>query len=495
MQNNTQRQVQTQIQTQTLSPQQLIAVKLLELPISELEQRVNDEIEDNPALEINEENSYTIEENTAIDSADNGDNEISDEQKESQEELQEELQDALKNIGSDDVLFNETTSSTTDSGDNYSLVGKKSSIDELMEQICEYNLTDQEKDILEYLIGSLDSSGYLRKDLGIISDELAISYNIFVSEKEIESVLNTLKQFDPAGIGAKDLQECLLLQVDRKPDGKLKDLMLKVLTDMFREFTLKHWEKIQKELGINDVQAEYLFKELRKLNPRPGISLGDSVEKNDQQIIPDFIVDTHEDGTIVLTVNKGGLPDLKISKSFEDIANQSTKLSKRQLEASIYAKEKVGTANIFINALKQRYQTMYLTMNAIIMRQRRFFEEGDEALIKPMILKDIASDTGLDLSTISRVNNSKYVQTKWGIYPLRFFFGDSYFITDEGETLSVLAVKQALKELIDKEDKKRPFSDDKLAEELNQQGYPVARRTVSKYREQMNIPVARLRKE
>ena len=350
---------------------------------------------------------------------------------------------------------------------------------------------------MEYLIGSLDEDGLLRKDLDSICDELIIYHNIDVSEKEIEHVLHKLQSFDPAGVGGRSLQECLLLQVKRLPKGVLRKTMEEVFEDYFDEFTKKHWDKIKSGLELNETQLETLKDEIRKLNPKPGASLGETDGRNMQQINPDFIVDTADDGTITFTLNRGNMPELTVSPSFTDMIETYKKhkdqMSRKDKEALLYAKEKVDKAQGFIEAIKQRRHTLIITMKAIIDIQRQFFLDGDEADLKPMILKDIADRTGLDISTISRVSNVKYAQTKWGTFPLKFFFTDGY-TTEDGEEMSTRKIKLSLQELIKQEDKKKPLSDDAIAKVMKEKGFPIARRTVAKYREQLGIPVARLRK-
>ena len=350
---------------------------------------------------------------------------------------------------------------------------------------------------MEYLIGSLDEDGLLRKDLDSICDELIIYHNIDVSEKEIEHVLHKLQSFDPAGVGGRSLQECLLLQVKRLPKGVLRKTMEEVFEDYFDEFTKKHWDKIKSGLELNETQLETLKDEIRKLNPKPGASLGETDGRNMQQINPDFIVDTADDGTITFTLNRGNMPELTVSPSFTDMIETYKKhkdqMSRKDKEALLYAKEKVDKAQGFIEAIKQRRHTLIITMKAIIDIQKQFFLDGDEADLKPMILKDVAERTKLDISTISRVRIEKYVQTKWGIFPLKFFFTDSY-TTEDGEELSTRKIKIALQHLIENEDKKKPLSDDAISKVMKEKGFPIARRTVAKYREQLGIPVARLRK-
>ena len=368
----------------------------------------------------------------------------------------------------------------------------------LKEQMNMSELSEAEQTIMEYLIGSLDDDGLLRKPLHSICDELAIYHNVDVTEADIEQVLRQLQTFDPAGIGARSLQECLLLQIKRREPSRLRELMARTIEEYFELFTKKHWDRLQQVLQLTDLQAETLIKELRKLNPKPGTAMGEVVGRSVQQITPDFIIDTQDDGTVTFTLNMGELPELHVSQSFTDTLReyQTNKdhMSRQMKEALLYTKKKVDAAQGFIEAIRVRRHTLTITMRAIIQWQHRFFEDGDEASLRPMILKDIAERTGLDLSTVSRVSNSKYAQTRWGTFPLRYFFSDGYKTAD-GEELSTRQIKAALRELIDAEDHRKPLSDDALKDQLAAKGYPIARRTVAKYREQLGIPVARLRRE
>lgn len=328
-------------------------------------------------------------------------------------------------------------------------------------------------------------------------DELAIYRGIYTTEEELNKILEIIQDFDPAGIGARSLQECLLLQIQRKADSPLKQIELDIIGKCCDEFTRKNKERIIQKLGITEEQYNEAVSDLTKLNPRPGSSLGEAMGKNMQQIIPDFIVETYEDDTITLSLNNRNVPELRLSRQFTELLDEHTRNKDNQSKASkdalMFLKQKVDAAQGFINAVKQRQHTLLTTMQAIIDIQRLFFLEGDESLLKPMILKDVAERAGLDISTISRVSNSKYVQTNYGIYSLKFFFSDGY-TTEDGEELSVREIKRILKECVDTEDKEKPYTDDELAETLKTKGYPIARRTVAKYRQQLNIPVARLRR-
>ena len=503
-----QTQAQKLQQLQRLSAQQMLQVKLLEMPITELENSINAELDDNPALEsetpddalMGEEN----EDRSALDdNSENSSDEDSEEAYEAKtekEEREEALDSALEGIGQDDQMpdYNTERYNTQNADYEEMVYGDTTSFyDKLKEQMDMQVLTDKEKEVMEYLIGSLDDDGLLRKDLDSICDELVIYQNLDVDEKDIEHVLRILQTFDPAGIGARNLQECLLLQVKRLPRGVLRKTMEEVFCDYFEEFTKKHWDKIQMGLELNDTQLETLKEEIRKLNPKPGAALGETEGRNFQQITPDFIVDTADDGTITFTLNRGNIPELTVSPSFTEMIDtykkHKDKMNRQDKEALLYAKEKVDKAQGFIEAIKQRRHTLIVTMKAIIEIQKQFFLDGDEADLKPMILKDVAERTGLDISTISRVSNIKYAQTKWGTFPLKFFFTDSY-TTDEGEEMSTRKIKLALQDILEHENKKKPLSDEAIAKVLKEKGFPIARRTVTKYREQLGIPVARLRK-
>ncbi len=503
-----QTQAQKLQQLQRLSAQQMLQVKLLEMPLTELEDNVNAELDDNPALESeNPDDALMGEDNedrSALDdNSENSNDEDSEEAYEAQtekEEREDALDSALEGIGQDDQMpeYNTERYNTQNADYEEMIYGNTTSFyDNLKEQMDMQVLTDKEREVMEYLIGSLDNDGLLRKDLDSICDELAIYQNIDISEKEIEHVLHILQSFDPAGVGARSLQECLLLQVKRFPRGVLRKTMEEVFTDYFEEFTKKHWSKIQTGLELNDTQLDTLKEEIRKLNPKPGASLGETIGRNMQQITPDFIVDTADDGTITFTLNRGNIPMLTVSPSFTDMIDtykkHKDKMSRQDKEALLYAKEKVDKAQGFIEAIKQRRHTLIVTMKAIIDIQKRFFQDGDEADLKPMILKDVADRTGLDISTISRVSNIKYAQTKWGTFPLKFFFTDGY-TTEDGEEMSTRKIKLALQELIEHEDKKKPLSDDTIAKMMKEKGFPIARRTIAKYREQLGIPIARLRR-
>ena len=481
-------QIQTQAQqlTQTLSPHQILVVKLLELPTMELEERVRAEILDNPALEEGKDPS---EQDHDIDTDLNEDNLYSN------EDLS--LGDYRTEDDIPDYKLQEHNRSKGEVAEEIPFSDSVSFYEMLLEQLRMQHLTEEEEVMAEYLIGSLDDDGLLRKGMQTLIDELMLYRGIYSNEAEVERILSIIQEFDPAGIGARSLQECLLLQLKRKPDSPLKKIEVEIIEKYCDDFTRKNKEKIVQRLNISEETYDEAINELTKLNPRPGSSLGDIVGKNFQQIIPDFLVEAEEDGSINLTLNNGNVPELHLSREFNELLEEHTtnkeNQSKESKDAFLFLKQKVDAAQGFINAIKQRQQTLLTTMQVIIDLQRPFFQEGDETLLKPMILKDVAEKTKLDVSTISRVSNSKYVQTNYGIYPLRFFFSDGY-TTEEGEELSIREIKQLLKECVEHENKENPYNDDELADILREKGYPIARRTVAKYRQQLNIPTARLRR-
>ncbi len=489
----TQTQEQKLQQVQRLTAQQMLQVRLLEMPLTELEESVHAELDDNPALETV---SSDDDLGNSYDNEEQNDEQEDFESQNEREERKDALDSALENIGRDDDMVG-TPYDNHDNADYEEIVygDTVSFFDKLKEQMGMQELTDKQRDIMEYLIGSLDDDGLLRKDIDAICDELTIYLYMDVTPEEVEEVLYILQGFDPAGIGARDLQECLLLQVERMPESRLREVMRELISHYYDEFIKNHWDKIQEGLQLTDTQLETLQKEVRKLNPKPGASLGETEGRNLQQITPDFIVDTADDGTISFTLNQGDLPELIVAPSFKEMLStlKGGKKTKKEKEALLYAQEKVERAQGFITAIQQRRHTLMVTMKAIIDIQRKFFLDGDEADLRPMILQDIEDRTGLDKSTISRVSNVKYAQTKWGTFPLRFFFSDGY-TTESGEEMSTRKIKLALQDLIAQEDKRKPMSDDAIAAKMKAMGYPVARRTINKYREQLGIPVARLRK-
>ena len=484
-------QIQTQAQQllQTLSPYQILVVKLLELPSMELEERVRAEILDNPALEEGKE----MPEHESTDDFGTDFNE--DNTYNNNEDLS--LGDYRTEDDIPDYKLQEHNRSRGETPEEIPFSDSVSFYEMLLEQLRMQHLNEEEEVMAEYLIGSLDDDGLLRKGVRTLIDELAIYRGIYTNDKEIERILRIIQNFDPAGIGAHSLQECLLLQLKRKPDSPLKKIQWDIIDKYCDDFTRKNKEKIMQRLDIDEETYEEAVSELTKLNPRPGSSLGEIIGKNFEQIIPDFIVETEENGNINLILNNGNVPELRLSREFNELLEEHTinreNQSREATDTFLFLKQKVDAAQGFINAIKQRQETLFNTMQAIIDLQRPFFLEGDESLLKPMIMKDVAERAKLDVSTISRVSNSKYVQTDYGIFPLKFFFSDGY-TTDEGEELSVREIKLFLEECVANENKDMPYTDDELADMLKEKGYPIARRTVAKYRQQLNIPTARLRR-
>ncbi len=469
---------------QRLSPQQIQLMKLLQVPTMELDQRIKQEIEENPALEEGadfEEDEY----DNASDDEDEFDNDDPD----------FDISDYIDEDGSD-YKTKANNHSKDDEERVIPLSGESTFQEKLTEQLQLLDLDDTQYVIADTIIGNLDESGYLNREIESIVDDLAFSANIMVTEQEIEEVLLVIQELDPAGVGARDLQECLLIQINRKQDGDITRYTAKIILEQFfEEFTRKHYDKITKKLEIEDQDLKEAIDEILKLNPKPGGSMKETA-KNYQQIIPDFLI-TEFEGKLELTLNSRNAPELKVSREYEQMLRsyaEGAKRSKSDKDALMFVKQKLDGAKWFIDAIKQRQNTLLLTMNAIMNYQRAYFLTGDEANLRPMILKDIAEIVSLDISTISRVANSKYVQTGYGIISLKYFFSEG-LSTDSGEEVSTREVKKILSEAIEGEHKRRPLTDERLAEILNEKGYNIARRTVAKYREQLNIPVARLRKE
>ena len=467
---------------QRLSPQQIQLMKLLQVPTMELDQRIKQEIEENPALE-------------------EGSDELEDEfdnQDDTEENDTDDVFDLSDYIDDDiaDYKTNANNQSKDDEERVIPLSGEQSFQEKLSEQLHLLDLNETEFIIADILIGNLDESGYLNRDLEALVDDLAFSMNVITSEQEVKSILGLIQTFDPAGVGARSLQECLLLQINRKQDGDISRFTAKkILEDFFEEFTKKHYDKIALKLEIEDKDLKDAINEILRLNPKPGGSLRESA-KNQLQITPDFVIN-ETDGSLELSLNSRNAPSLKVSREYESMLrsySEGAKTTKSDKEAVSFVRQKLDGAKWFIDAIKQRQQTLLLTMNAIMNYQFAYFLSGDEAKLRPMILKDIADIVNLDISTISRVSNSKYVQTNFGIYPLKYFFSES-LSTDSGEEVSTREVKKILSEAINSESKKIPLTDEKLMDLLNEKGYNIARRTVAKYREQLNFPVARMRKE
>lgn len=467
---------------QKLSPQQIQLMKLLQVPTVELEQRIKQEIEENPALE-------------------EGAEEL-DRDMDREEEWESDVDDSREDFDVRDYLDDDTPdyklSVRNHGSDNddkaIPLTGGQSFHDLLISQIGLRVRDEKMQEVVKTIIGNLDESGYLRRELENMIDDLAFSQNIMVTDEELMEGLEIVQDLEPAGVGARDLRECLMLQLDRKVPTVTIRTAQAILDKCFDEFTKKHYNKILKKLEIEEEDLRSAINEIIKLNPKPG---GAALQSNKtmQQIIPDFIL-RDEDGQLELSLNARNAPQLKVSKEYAEMLRTygDSKKTKSDKDAVMFVKQKIDAAKWFIDAIKQRQHTLLITMDAIMNYQRDFFLTGDETNIRPMILKDIADIVEMDISTVSRVANSKYVETPYGIYLLKYFFSES-LSTDSGEEVSTREVKKILQEAVDGEDKKKPLTDEKLMELLKDKGYNIARRTVAKYREQLNIPVARLRKE
>ena len=477
---------------QKLSPQQIQLIKLLEVPTIQLEQRIKKEIEENPVLEEGREEEENYEEQEQEEEYESSEDEFS-------------LEDYLPD---DDELPSYKLASN-----NYSADDKKTEIpystgtsfhEHLEQQLGLRMLSEKQQLLADYLIGNIDEDGYLRRDVEAIVNDVAFSQNIITNEKELLDILEIIQDFDPPGVGARDLQESLKLQLEHKIKTTANDienilfrLAYKIIRNHFNEFTKKHYEKIINKLNLSEDDLRDAVEVILRLNPKPGSAYSNPLNKNSQHITPDFIME-NVDGELILSLNSRNVPDLRVSKTYasmlESYHKNKTNNTKQQKEAISFVKQKLDSAKWFIDAIKQRQNTLMHTMDAIVQYQQEYFTEGDETMLRPMILKDIAEKTNLDISTISRVVNSKYIQTHFGIFPLKYFFSEG-MQTDSGEEVSTREIKKILQECIDNESKKRPLTDEKLAEILQEKGYQIARRTVAKYREQLNIPVARMRKE
>lgn len=474
---------------QKLSPQQIQLMKLIQLPTQAFEQKLKQELEENPALESGKENS----EDSLNSELDNSDFESSDNESITTEDIN------IDEYLSDDEIPNYKTQAN-----NYSVDDDEKQIpyasgtsftQYLKNQINTYSLSETEEIITNFLIGSIDESGYIRRDLEDILDDLAFTQNIYTTIEELENLLKIIQQLDPSGVGARNLKECLLIQLKRKKDSPSCNLAIKILEESFEHFVKKHYTKLQQKFKINEDELKAAISQIEKLNPKPG---GSYVSNNKiaEQIVPDFTIKI-EEGELILSLNSRNSPELHISNEYNNLLHgykNSKVKSKSQKDAVQFIKQKLDAAKWFIEAIKQRQQTLFLNMNAIMQYQKEYFLTGDERKLKPMILKDIAEAIQMDVSTVSRVANSKYVSTPYGTRLIKDFFSES-MKNDQGEDVSTTEIKNILSSVINNEDKKKPLTDDKLAIILKEKGYPIARRTVAKYREQLDIPVARLRKK
>ncbi len=468
---------------QRLSPQQIQLMKLLQVPTMELDQRIKQEIEENPALEEGiefEEEEYEAQEE-----------DYNEDENVIEFDLSEYMDDE-----SPDYKTQVNNYSKDDEERGIPLSGEQSFQDKLLEQLHLLDLDSTQFSIADVIIGNLDESGYLSRTIYALVDDLAFASNIYVTEQEVEAILKLVQELDPPGVGARDLRECLLLQLNRVHDGDItRYTAKKIVQNHFEEFIKKHYSKISEKLEIEEADLKDAIDVILKLNPKPGGSMKEST-KPLQQVTPDFTVYELE-GQLELSINGRNAPDLKVSREYENMMRsyaEGSKVSKTDKEALTFVKQKLDNAKWFIDAIKQRQQTLLLTMNAIMNYQRKYFLTGDETNLRPMILKDIAELVGLDISTVSRVANSKYVQTNYGVFPLKYFFSES-LAKENGEEVSTREVKKILLDAIEAEDKRNPLTDDQLVVVLKEKGYGIARRTIAKYREQLNVPVARLRKE
>ncbi|HPD23878.1 MAG TPA: RNA polymerase factor sigma-54 [Bacteroidales bacterium] len=475
---------------QKLSPQQIQMIKLLELPTVQLEERIKKELEENPALDEGPDDS---EDGNFQDNLTNEEEDNSADNSEDEFSIEDYLQDEDDEIPAYKLQANNYSKDDEHKEIPYSAA--KTFHEFLQEQLILKDLTEKEKIIAEYLIGNIDEDGYLRREIENIVDDIAFSANIDATEQEILNVLEIIQKLDPPGVGAQNLQECLLIQLERKEEQTpAVENAKRIIVDCFEEFTKKHYHKIKSKCDLEDEDLKEAIDIIIKLNPKPGSSFGEPQTRSFNAIIPDFILEI-ENNKVIVSLNSRNTPELRISKMFSQMLEEySSSKNKNNKEAIAFIKQKIDSAKWFIDAINQRQNTLLFTMNAIAEFQKEFFLTGDETKLKPMILKDIAEITGLDISTISRVANSKYVATPYGNFPLKYFFSEG-MQTETGEEVSTREIKQILKECIEKENKSKPLTDDKLAEILKSKGYIIARRTVAKYREQLGIPVARLRKE
>ena len=471
-----------------LSPQQIQLMKMLQIPTMELDQRIKEELEVNPALE------------EGADEQENQDEDKLDDQQEEQESESSDDEIDLSDYFDDDETPDyklQVNNHSADDDDRETPLGAGRTFqDMLFAQLGMTELDEEERILAEYLIGNLDENGYLRRELVAIANDLAFSMNISTTAADLDAVLKILQELDPPGVGARDLRECLLIQI-RRIEERTADTILaeQIITKFFEEFTKKHYEKIAKRLDLSDEDLKPAIDIILHLNPKPGNSMMETV-RTVQHVVPDFLLIVEND-ELKLSLNGRNAPELRISREYKEMMQhyaKSKNKDSKEKEAMLFVKQKIDGAKWFIDAIKQRNDTLLHCMKAIVDYQREFFLSGDETKLKPMILKDIADRVGMDISTISRMANSKYIQTTYSTYLLKYFFSES-LSTDEGEEVSSREVKQILKDAIEAEPKRKPLTDEKLMKILNEKGYNIARRTVAKYREQLGIPVARLRKE
>lgn len=477
-------QLQLKLQ-QRLSPAQIQVIKMLEIPTLELEERIRQEIEENPALEEGVEKS-----------------EDSDEQEDFNDDFDSnDTPDFEEYMADDDIPDYKLIANNSSRDDKHEDIPFSAGLtfhEFLSDQVGLLQLTNHERSLMDYIIGNIDEEGYLRRSPESMVDDIVFQAGVETTDEEMKRLVREVQQFDPAGVGAINLQECLILQLERREQTPDVINARKIITNFFEEFSKKHYDRIIRSMAITEVELKEALNQIVKLNPKPGNAWsGNVLEKTFSTIVPDFIIENDE-GTLTVQLNNSNVPELRVSSTynemFRDFTSNKENQSREMKDAVMFAKQKIDAARWFIDAIKQRQQTLIATMTAIVNYQREFFIEGDETYLKPMVLKDIADITGYDISTISRVSSSKYAQTEFGIFPVKFFFSET-MLNDSGEEISTREIKKIMLECIDEEDKRAPINDDKLAEVLKEKGYNIARRTVAKYREQLNIPVARLRIE
>jgi RNA polymerase sigma-54 factor len=480
--------------SQKLSPQQIQLMKLIQLPTQAFEQRLLEEMNENPALETGteEEEDYEKDELNNDDANDEFDDYDDNESEDTSD------------VNIDEYLSSDETPDYKTQANNYSdddeerespLVAPVSFHQDLINQLNTFILDESEREIAEFLVGSIDDMGYIRRSVQDMVDDMAFTQGIYTDEKTVERMLHIIHELEPSGVGARDLQECLLLQLKHKTPTEYVALAIDIIENQFDAFTKKHYDKLQQKYNVSNEQLKTAIHEIEKLNPKPGGSFTGS-NKITEHVVPDFTIRIIDD-ELVLTLNGRNAPSLHVSKDYQEMMQtykSSRDKSNAQKDAVQFIKQKLDSAKWFIDAIKQRQETLYVTMNAIMHYQQEYFLEGDETKLKPMILKDIADLVGLDISTISRVANSKYVETPYGTKLIKEFFSEA-MKNDQGEDVSTLEIKKILQNVIEDEDKRKPLPDDQLAEILLEKGYPIARRTIAKYREQLDIPVARMRKK
>lgn len=474
--------------SQKLSPQQIQLMKLIQLPTQAFEQRLKQELEENPALE-------TGKEERKDDFDDNFDN--------SQDDYEDNDKIEAEDINVDDYLSDDEIPDYRTSANNYSADDDEKSVpyasgttftQHLINQLNTFRLSDEERDIAEFLVGSVDESGYIRRSLSDIVDDLAFTQSVYTDEEKVENILKKVQQLDPAGVAARSLQECLSIQLHRKEKHPDVELAIEIIDQAFEKFTKKHYKKLMQKFDVNEEQLKEAIHEIERLNPKPGGSYAGN-NRIVEHVVPDFAIKI-VDGELELTLNGRNAPELHVSREYNNMLKgykESKDKSKQQKDAVLFIKQKLDAAKWFIEAIKQRQQTLFVTMSAIMHYQKEYFLTGDERKLKPMILKDIADEIDMDVSTVSRVANSKYVDTPYGTKLIKEFFSES-MTNDQGEEVSTREIKKILETVIEEEDKKKPLTDAALSKILKEKGYPIARRTVAKYREQLDIPVARLRK-